>query len=175
MKTNKPLVAKTNLKSKTRLRARTGLTGASKSTIPSLRNKADRLCARAVRIRDCEFIDGAWQGKCITCDRACTVVDANGKWQKSNGWGHFVGRGDFNLRYHPENVNLQCSHCNAWRDSGDMLEAYKQALDYKYGVGTWKKLRKEHRLNNRASLTKAEYEQVIHDAQAELDFYLANL
>lgn len=176
MKTTKPLTAKTPLKAKKGLRAAAKSKKQPKPSTTLLRKKADKLYARAVRIRDAQYVDGGWQGKCITCPRVCLVMyvdkESKERWQKSNGWGHFVGRGDYNLRYDPENVNLQCSHCNAWRDKQDMIEAYKIALDDKYGVGTAKKLQKLAKTDSRGSLTKAEFEQVIHDAQVELDFYL---
>lgn len=111
-------------------------------------------------------------GQCITCERICVVINSLGKRQKSNGWGHFIGRGDWNLRYDEENVNLQCSHCNAWRDKNSMLDAYKLALDAKYGVGTATKLVKASITDKRGSLTRKELEQIIQDSTAQVNFYL---
>ena len=170
---------KTSLKSKTPLKAKTTtvlkkskLSKTPKASISKLKAKADLLFAFYVRLRDSEWQDGARVGPCITCDRTCVVIDANGKRQKSNGWGHFIGRGDWNLRYDEENVNLQCSHCNAWRDSGSMLDAYNIALDDKYGDGTHKKLKLLHETSARTTLTKPELEQIIQDATIQIQFYL---
>lgn len=178
MKTNKPLRSTSRLQAKTGLKARTRLKANKKPrkqptpSLTTLRKKADKIVSRAVRIRDADYIDGAWQGQCITCERICTVIDANGRWQKSNGWGHFIGRGHYYLRYWPENINLQCSHCNAWRDKDSMLQAYREALEYKYGYGTVLRLKQMEEQYRDFRLTKVYLEEIIHDSTEELDFYL---
>lgn len=160
----------TPLKTKKTLKARVKPTRRKKTKFQKLWKEADKLHAKAVRLRDSQLVDGSWQGKCITCERICLVIDANGKWQRSNGWGHFVGRGCYLLRYDSENVNLQCSHCNAWRDKLGMLEAYKVALDDKYGDGTASKL--EGMASEEFRLTIPFLEEVIDSAKAEIEFYL---
>lgn len=167
----KPLTAKKTLGAKTKLKANPRPKKQSTPKWTTLRRKADKEFAHYIRIRDSWYEDGAWVGLCITCERKCLVIDANGKWQKSNGWGHFITRGFFALRYDEENVNLQCSHCNAWMDKETMLSFYKKALVGKYGDDTDKKLVKQAKQPDKRP-TIAELEQIIHDAKESLLFYL---
>lgn len=173
------LKAKKNLQSRTRLKAKSTLKKSRLKKTPQhpisqLKARADSLFAFYVRLRDSEWEDGSRIGKCITCGRVCVVINSLGKRQKSNGWGHFIGRGDWNLRYDEENVNLQCSHCNAWRDKNSMLNAYKLALDAKYGDGTTAKLEKASITDRRGSLTRKELETIIQDSTAQVNYYLNN-
>lgn len=117
-----------------------------KASWTTLRKRADKEFAHYVRLRDSWYEDGAWVGLCITCERKCLVIDANGRWQKPNGWGHYITRGNYTLRYLEENTNLQCGHCNAWMDKEEMLGRYRKALDLKYGRGTAAKLRRLSKL-----------------------------
>lgn len=167
------MMAKSSLKSKTSLK-KSKLKKTPQHPISQLKTRADSLFAFYVRLRDSEWEDGSRIGKCITCERVCVVINSLGKRQKSNGWGHFIGRGDWNLRYDEENVNLQCSHCNAWRDKNSMLNAYKLALDAKYGDGTTAKLEKASITDRRGSLTRKELEQIIQDSTAQVNYYLNN-
>lgn len=171
LKTNKPLKAKTQLKAKRNLVAKTTVKKVAKHPKSRLIKKADTLFSWAVRLRDSELVDGAWQGICITCAKVILVKDANGKWKHTSNIGHFISRGDFNLRYDEENCNLQCAHCNAWRDKESMLEAYRTALDAKYGDGTAAKLKLAHQDHTRNSLTRPELEQIIEDSKKEIAFY----
>lgn len=175
LKQTKPLKAKKQLRVSTALKSRSKLAKKSKRTIPQLRDKADKLKSRAVRLRDSELVDGEWIGSCITHDKTGLVAykDETGKLRFTKGWdnGHFIGRGDYNLRYDDENNNLQCAHCNAWRDKEDMLEGYRRALELKYGTGTVKRLKYEAKHNRRASLTRPELEQIIQDSLQEINFY----
>lgn len=172
MRSRKPLKAKTSLRATAGLRSRSKPKKQPKITLTQLRKKADKLYAKAIRLRDSELVDGAWQGQCITCDRICLVVDANGKWQKSNGWGHLIGRGCFYLRYDPENVNLQCSHCNAWRDKDSMLDAYKLAVDEKYGAGTYRRLKEDSIIYKDFRPSVEFFKEVIANATEEMRFYM---
>lgn len=133
--------------------------------------EADTLFSWAIRLRDSYLLDGAWQGQCITCGKTILVRDANGRWKHTSNIGHFISRGDFNLRYDEENCNLQCAHCNAWRDKESMLEAYRNALDDKYGIGTAQKLKLQHQNNARNSLSREELNQIINDSKSELAWY----
>lgn len=174
LKTKKTLQSKTVLKATTGLKSKTKLSKTPKHSISKLKAKADSLFAFYVRLRDSQWQDGSRVGKCITCDRICVVINSLGKRQKSNGWGHFIGRGDWNLRYDEENVSLQCSHCNAWRDKNSMLDAYKLALDAKYGDGTAAKLVKASITDKRGSLTRKELEQIIQDSTIQIQYYLSD-
>lgn len=164
MQAKKPLRAKKALKASREPKKR------PKPTITKLRKQADIWFSRYVRVRDSELEDGARVGTCITCPRRIVVIDANGKWQKTANLGHFVGRSQFMTRFDEENCNLQCPHCNAWRDKESMLSAYKKAIDDKYGSGTAAKLVKLGREPH--SFTRAELEQIISDSKTQVDFYM---
>lgn len=164
----KPLRAKQTLKQTVKKKRR------SPDSIPMLRKKADAAFSRYIRIRDSECRSRQWIGECITCNRQMIVLDADGQWNKAAQHGHFIGRGNHWLRYSEENGNLQCAHCNAWRDKESMLEAYRKAVDDKYGTGTFKRLKKEAKDNERFNLKKDDYRQVIEDSTVQLDFYLKN-
>lgn len=143
-----------------------------KQSVTSLRKKADKLYSQYVRLRDSKYIKtrDEWVGNCISCDKKLVVM-SNGKWLKTANNGHFVGRGNYELRYDDENCNLQCPHCNAWRDKISMLEAYERALDDKYGTGTAKRLKKRP---VRSTMAKTEFQQVIKDSTEAITFLLAN-
>lgn len=96
---------------------------------------------------------------------------SKGKWQKTSNNGHYIGRANYELRYDDMNCNLQCPHCNAWRDKISMLDAYTKALEDKYGTGTAKSLKKRPM---RTTMAKTELQQVIHDCQEAIRFLLAN-
>lgn len=167
LKAKKPLRAKHTLKSGTKKKKRN-----KPDSIPALRKKADTQFSRYVRLRDSEYTNGEWVGECITCPRPLVVINSEGKWQQNAQWGHFIGRGNHWLRYSEENGNLQCAHCNAWRDKEAMLEAYRKALDDKYGVGTYKRLKKEAKANETFNLKKSDYRQVIEDCKTQINYYL---
>lgn len=165
----KPLVGKKPLKAKTPLRATKTSTRRKKTKRQKLIEEADTLFSRAIRLRDSEFVDGAWQGKCITCPKIVLVVDANGKWKAGSNIGHYITRGCWLLRYDEENCNLQCAHCNAWRDKVSMIEAYTEAVDLKYGTGTSKKLKQVSK--HAFKVTIPFLEEIIHDAKEEIAWY----
>lgn len=162
------------LKTKKQLRAKTSLKGAAKHPVGRLKKKADTLFSWVVRIRDCEEQGGTWVGSCITCDKAGMVAwrDDKGKVRYTKGWniGHFISRGDFNLRYDEENCNLQCAHCNAWADKETMQENYRNGIALKYGVDSLKRIKSDAKHNSRASIKRTEYEQVIADCEEQLKF-----
>lgn len=142
-------------------------------SLPQLVKRADKEFSRYVRLRDCEYIDGQWVGECITCGRRLVVVDASGHWNAGSNLGHFVGRACKRLRWDEYNCNLQCAHCNAWRDKIDMLDAYKKGVDDKYGTGTWKRLVKEGKETHKP--TREELDQVIHDSKEYCNYTLNHL
>lgn len=76
-----------------------------------------------VRQRDVEKY-----GVCISCGREITVDTCDA--------GHFMPTDDCgrDLIFHEQNVNAECSRCNAW-DSTHLL-GYAEGLDKRYGTGT---------------------------------------
>lgn len=123
-----------------------------------------------VRLRDSSYTDSGWVGRCITCNRELTVLSEEGKWRVGANLGHFIGRGCKELRYDEFNVNLQCAHCNAWRDKEDMLQAYRKGIVDKYGDRILKELKERAKITRTNS--REELEQIIHDAQTELNHML---
>jgi len=105
-------------------------------TAAQLMEPADNAYSRYIRLRDSELIGDEWIGQCISCPRVLVVVDRYGKWIASSQNGHFISRGVYSLRFNEFNTNLQCAHCNAWRDKEDMLEGYRKGLALKYGEDT---------------------------------------
>lgn len=94
----------------------------------------DTIWSRYVRLRDStKDQDGNWYGTCITSGRTLLVLDNEGHWHKNAQCGHYIGRGNLNTRFLDENTNLQSAYDNAWRDKREMLEAYENAIDDKYG------------------------------------------
>jgi len=91
-----------------------------KPSVMTLKRKLDRLMSEMVRRRDA--------GKpCISCGKR-TLLQA----------GHFVKRKPLPTRWHPFNVNGECSGCNGF-DSGHLL-GYLDGLNERYGHGVARKL-----------------------------------
>lgn len=82
--------------------------------------------------------------------------------------GHFMSRRYPSTRWDSENCNAQCAGCNMF-GSGEQYR-YGIAIDLKYGDGTAKKLAKKSRL--KFKVTRQYLEEVIADAQTEIDWYL---
>ena len=139
-------------------------------TLPQLVKLADKEFSRYVRLRDCELIDGQWVGECITCNRRLVVLDENGHWNAGSNLGHFIGRSVKKLRWDECNTNLQCAHCNAWRDKIDMLDAYKKGIEDKYGKDTLDRLKLESKQMHKP--TRDELEQIIHDSREQVKYML---
>ena len=99
------------------------------------------------------------------------VRDAKGNWNRYAQLGHFVGRSRKILRWDEENCNLQCSYCNCFRDKLDMLEAYKKAINDKYGDFTWERLEQTSKQNYK--LTREYLDTVISDSKLQLNWYLS--
>ena len=144
-----------------------------KRTAQQLVKVADEHFAHYIRLRDAENIDGEWVGTCITCPKRLVVYTRDGRWGKGNENCHYIGREIHQLRYDEMNCNLGCSHCNAWRDKTDMYDAYKEALDKKYGPGTASRLKYESKLEgSRKRLTKPELLQLISDCKTRIDIMM---
>lgn len=139
-------------------------------TLPQLVKQADTEFSRYVRLRDSEYIDGQWEGNCITCDRKLVILSREGRWNAGANLGHFIGRSAKKLRWDECNCNLQCAHCNAWRDKISMLDAYKKGIEDKYGKETLKRLLKEAKELHKP--TRDELEQVIHDSKEQVKYML---
>ncbi len=120
-----------------------------------------------------------WVGTCITCPRqmlVALVIDGILRFNAGAQNGHLISRGIFTLRYDEENANLQCPHCNAWLDKDEMIERYRQAVDLKYGAGTYKKLKALSKLPDAYKRpTKPELLQIISDAKEQILFYQQNI
>lgn len=167
-----PLTRKTPLRRKTALKAYTKVKKPKLESLPSLVKKADTAFSRYVRLRDSEYVEGEWLGVCITCPRRLVIVDREGRWNAGANLGHFVGRAAKSLRWDELNCNMQCAHCNAWRDKESMITAYRKALDDKYGAGTARKLVREGKVTHKP--TREELHQVIEDSKTYVAYMLQN-
>lgn len=92
----------------------------------SLKRKLDLAFGAMIRERD-------FGESCISCDKPPSQS------------GHFMRRELLATRWHPQNSNGQCSHCNCWLH-GNLLE-YADSLDRKYGAGTAARLRELSRMS----------------------------
>lgn len=161
MQRKKGLTSKTSLKPTTKKR--------KKQTIPALTKKADAAFSRYIRLRDSYYTGRRWVGDCITCNKKMVVL-IDDEWQKGVNLGHFIGRGTKELRYDEYNCNLQCVHCNAWRDKEDMLQRYRKGITDKYGDDVLEELKQRSKIIRQN--TRDELEQIIHDYKFELDHML---
>lgn len=143
----------------------------SKKSLSSLVKLADKEFSRYVRLRDSVYEDGVWAGVCISCDRKLVVVNW-GHWNPAANLGHYIGRSCKTLRWNEENCNLQCAHCNAWRDKVSMIGAYKKALDLKYGQGTSRRLKRESARLHKP--TRDELETIINDSREWVNYTLSH-
>lgn len=189
MKAKKPLKATRVLKAKKPLRAANPVMLAGKTVAFKKRRKptplakknarqlvavADVLFSRYIRLRDSVLNDkGEWVGGCITCTRELIVRTSEGRFVASSQNGHLISRGVMQLRFNELNCNLQCAHCNAWLDKDEMIERYRKAVDYKYGYGTYKRLKAASTAPGSHKLpTKPELLQIIEDSTNQIAFYL---
>lgn len=92
----------------------------SKKKIPALKNRLTEAFQAMIRERDRDLL-------CIACGQ-----------KPGTQGGHFIRREILATRWHPQNVNGQCDHCNAWLH-GNVYE-YGQGLVQKYGEGIPEKL-----------------------------------
>lgn len=100
--------------------------------LPKLVKKLDDLFQMCIRYRD-DFT-------CITCGRKFP----KGERTQCHA-GHFISRGVYATRWDEENVNCQCAGCNLRQSIGDVevIHNYENALEWKYGRGTVKRLLKK--------------------------------
>lgn len=139
-----------------------GKSDSKKVSISGLKKKADKSFSTYIRYRDGELRADGWYSVCITC----------GVWRplKIMQNGHFVGRTASITRFDERNCNAQCYACNIMKH-GDLYN-YSLKLDEKYGVGTAEEL---HLLGNQThKFTIGELEEIIHDAQERVNWYVNN-
>ena len=68
-----------------------------------------------------------------------------------------------------------CAHCNAWLDKDEMIERYRKAVDYKFGDGTYKRLKTASKMPGSHKLpTKPELMKIIEDSTNQIAEYLDN-
>lgn len=165
---------KSRLKAKTTLKANPKPKKKKVPTITALRRKADALFGHYVRLRDADLVGNIeWQGQCISCEKVYTVRfwdedKAKWRWGKQDNIGHFVGRGNYYLRYSDENCNLQCVRCNKWLSGNNA--AYHTAIDYKYGEGTANQLIEASQANKDYRLKREDLENVIKASNEYLEW-----
>lgn len=170
MKSKKPLKAKTPLKAKKPIRVNATPKKQKIPTITVMRRKADALFGHYVRLRDAELVGNiSWQAECTSCGKIYTVRwydEDSGKWRwgKQDNIGHFVGRGNFCLRYDEMNCNVQCVRCNKWLSGNNA--AYSKGIDAKYGDGTAQQLVDFADLNKSFRLKREDLQGII-DASNE--------
>ena len=174
MQAKKPLKQKTPLKAKTTLKANPKPKKKKVPTITALRRKADALFGHYVRLRDADLVGNIeWQGQCISCEKIYTVRfwdedKAKWRWGKQDNIGHFVGRGNYYMRYSDENCNLQCVRCNKWLSGNNA--AYHKAIDMKYGQGTANQLIEASQANKDYRLKREDLENVIKASNEYLEW-----
>ena len=82
--------------------------------LPELKKKVQKIVNKWIRLRDADL-------GCISCGK-------RGEGQA----GHYIAQGSSGaLRYHPDNLNKQCSQCNLWKH-GSLVE-YRMGLVKKIG------------------------------------------
>ena len=109
--------------------------------LASLRKKADKVFSKFIRNRDAVEL----QGRCCTCG------------QPGNQAGHFIKRGHLSVRYHPQNVHLQCCRCNHFLDGND--SEYSRFIINKYGMDIFNWLLEQKKIVRK--LTREELNQII--------------
>lgn len=87
--------------------------------LPKLIKKADIIFSKFIRDRDAIEL----KGRCCTCG------------SEGNQAGHFVKRSWKKIRWHPQNVHLQCCKCNHFLDGNEA--EYSRFIINKYGLETF--------------------------------------
>lgn len=127
-----------------------------KSSLSTLKKKADKIFSVAVRLRDS---NSSGVVPCITCSKPIPYTQVHA--------GHFQSRRYNATRWDRRNVNGQCAGCNTF-NNGEQYK-YGLAVDLKYGSGTAKEL---HDLAHAPfKLTRELLENVIREAKEEVDGY----
>jgi hypothetical protein len=174
LKSKKPLLSKTNLEAKKPLAKRSAKPKKQKvQTITALRRKADKLFGHYIRLRDAEYYGIHWVSQCISCGRENIVrwYDENDQkwhWGRKEEVGHFIGRGNYHLRYDEINCNSQDVFCNKYKNGN--IVGYEQGLEEKYGRGTAQALRDEAQAHPKDPLKREDLEQVIKTCKEYLDW-----
>lgn len=147
-------------------------------TAQQLVDPADKAFSKYIRLRDCELSGTNWVGTCISCPRTETICWYDGtKWRWSLGWdnGHYITRGKYITRFDEYNCNLQCRHCNIWKDKGEMIRGYEKGLALKYGEDTVKELKKLSKAPDAYKRPgKAELLEIISDCKTRVEYILAH-
>lgn len=81
---------------------------------------ADRYFSQYIRLRD---TNNQGYGSCISCGQLKHYDDLD--------CGHFINRGNMNLRFNEVNCNAQCRKCNRF-DEGNFV-GYQEGLIKKWG------------------------------------------
>jgi hypothetical protein len=86
-----------------------------------------KIFSQYIRLRDS---DSTGYCICITCSRVY--------FWKEMQCGHGIGRQHMATKYDERNNHAQCKTCNSFEGGNE--DAYKKAVDRKYGAGTWEQL-----------------------------------
>lgn len=117
----------------------------SKSTAVLI-SELDEVYSLYIRLRD---TDSFGYGRCITCGLRVHYKLAD--------CGHGISRHHMATRFDERNCGLQCQTCN--RYEGGEQEKFAQAVDKKYGHGTWEILQTLSR--STFKLTRPEIEEMV--------------
>lgn len=168
LQTHAKLISKKPLRSSDSLKAKEKLKKQPKvHTLAWYKKEARRWFNKAIKYRDCSYIEDEWLGKCITCERRIIFRDREGRFYRNAQAGHFMPETRNNTRFNDMNVNLQCSYCNG-PNFGEQLR-YSRELDLKYGLGTAKELEKLSKVDHQ--FTQGELIQIINDAKEEVRWF----
>lgn len=88
-------------KFKRKIKGKKPLKKYEKNPMKWLKNKVFEAIQKYARLRDS---DSTWFGKCISCWKKI-------HWSKADG-GHYISRANMSTAFNPDNINLQCKHCN---------------------------------------------------------------
>jgi len=109
--------------------------------LPSLIKKADAVFGLYIRNRDAVLL----QGRCCTCGAIGSQA------------GHFVKRGYKKIRWHVQNVHLQCVQCNHFLDGNE--GEYARFIINTYGINVFNWLLEQKKVSHK--VTRYEVERVI--------------
>ena len=115
----------------------------------SLIKKLDTIFSRYIRLRNAKNEIA----ECVTCGKKDNY--------KRLQAGHFISRKNYNTRWDPTNVQVQCVACNVYRYG----EQYKfgKWLDHRFGIGT------TDELYNKGQLIRKFSDDEIQD---KIDYYI---
>lgn len=122
-----PIPTYSTIKISTKPKQRVVIKAKSESERSKAIREADRLFSIFVRRKDSQ----AGIARCVTCGKLDHY--------KNMDAGHYISRRFMAVRYHPDNVHVQCRTCN--RELGGNLEKYKAFMINKYGEAKTERLR----------------------------------